>query len=237
MKRPMPRSPAVVLLSGGLDSATVLAIAKRDGFAPYALSFRYGQRHALELAAAGRVAQALGAERHVVATIDLGLFGGSALTADLDVPKDRPADEMAHGIPITYVPARNTVFLSFALAWAEVLGAFDLFVGVNALDYSGYPDCRPEYVAAFESMANLATRAGVEGTGRFRVRAPLIEMTKAEIIRTGLSLGVDYGLTLSCYDPSPDGVPCRRCDSCQLRAKGFLEAGVPDPALGETKHP
>ncbi len=225
------RPPAVVLLSGGLDSATVLAIARRDGFAPYALSFRYGQRHALELAAAGRVARALGAERHVVSTIDLGLFGGSALTADLDVPKDRPASEMAHDIPITYVPARNTVFLSFALAWAEVLGAFDLFVGVNALDYSGYPDCRPEYIAAFEAMANLATRAGVEGTGRFRVRAPLIEMTKADIIRTGISLGVDYGLTLSCYDPSPEGAPCRRCDSCQLRAKGFREAGLPDPAL------
>ena len=226
-----PRPPAVVLLSGGLDSATVLAIARRDGFAPHALSFRYGQRHALELAAAGRIAAALGAVRHVVVPIDLSLFGGSALTADIDVPKDRTGEAMAHGIPVTYVPARNTVFLSLALAWAEVLGAFDIFVGVNALDYSGYPDCRPEYVAAFEALANLATRAGVEGTGRFRVRAPLVEMTKADIIRTGLALGVDFGLTLSCYDPSPAGVPCRRCDSCQLRAKGFREAGVPDPAL------
>jgi len=225
------RPPAVVLLSGGLDSATVLAIARRDGYAPHALSFRYGQRHAQELAAASRVAVALGAVRHVVATIDLALFGGSALTADLEVPKDRSAAEMEKGIPVTYVPARNTVFLSFALAWAEVLGAFDLFLGVNALDYSGYPDCRPEYVAAFEAMANLATRAGVEGTGRFRVQAPLLAMTKAEIIRTGLALGVDYSLTLSCYDPSPGGAPCRRCDACVLRAKGFLEAGVPDPAL------
>ena len=229
-----PRPPAVVLLSGGLDSATVLAIARRDGFAPHALSFRYGQRHALELAAAARVAKALGAEEHVVATIDLGLFGGSALTADIDVPKDRAGEAIAHGIPVTYVPARNAVFLSFALAWAEVLGAFDLYLGVNALDYSGYPDCRPEFVAAFETLANLATRAGVEGTGRFRVRAPLLSMTKAEIIRTGLELGVDYGLTLSCYDPSPEGAPCRRCDACLLRAKGFREAGVPDPALGET---
>jgi 7-cyano-7-deazaguanine synthase len=227
----MPRPPAVVLLSGGLDSATVLAIARRDGFAPYALSFRYGQRHAVELAAAERVARSLGAERHVVATIDLALFGGSALTAAIDVPKDRPPAEIAHGIPVTYVPARNTVFLSFALAWAEVLGAYDIFVGVNALDYSGYPDCRPEFVEAFERLANLATRAGVEGTGRFHVRAPLLRMTKAEIIRTGLSLGVDYGLTLSCYDPATDGLPCGRCDSCQLRARGFLEAGVPDPAF------
>jgi 7-cyano-7-deazaguanine synthase len=226
-----PRPSAVVLLSGGLDSATCLAIAKDEGFAPYALSFRYGQRHAPELAAAGRVAAALGAERHVVASIDLGLFGGSALTADLDVPKDRADDAIAHGIPVTYVPARNAVFLSFALAWAEVLGAFDIFVGVNALDYSGYPDCRPEFVAAFEAMANLATRAGVEGAGRFRVRAPLLSMTKAEIVRTGLALGVDYGLTLSCYDPSAGGAPCLRCDACLLRAKGFREAGVPDPAL------
>ena len=226
-----PRPPAVVLLSGGLDSATVLAIARRDGFAPHALSFRYGQRHALELAAAARVAKALGAEEHVVATIDLGLFGGSALTADIDVPKDRAGEAIAHGIPVTYVPARNAVFLSFALAWAEVLGAFDLYLGVNALDYSGYPDCRPEFVAAFETLANLATRAGVEGTGRFRVRAPLLSMTKAEIIRTGLALGVDYGLTLSCYDPTAAGAPCLHCDACLLRAKGFREAGVPDPAL------
>lgn len=225
------RPRAVVLLSGGLDSATCLAIARSEGFAPYALSFRYGQRHAPELAAAGRVAAALGAERHVVASIDLGLFGGSALTADLDVPKDRDGEEIARGIPITYVPARNAVFLTFALAWAEVLGAFDLFVGVNALDYSGYPDCRPEFVLAFEAMANLATRAGVEGAGRFRVRAPLLSMTKSGIIRTGLALGVDYGLTLSCYDPSTEGAPCRRCDACHLRAKGFRDAGVPDPAL------
>jgi 7-cyano-7-deazaguanine synthase len=226
-----PRPPAVVLLSGGLDSATVLAIARRDGFAPYALSFRYGQRHAVELDAARRVAEALGAVRHVVVPIDLSLFGGSALTADIDVPKGRAEEEMSRGIPVTYVPARNTVFLSIALAWAEVLGAFDLFVGVNAMDYSGYPDCRPEYVAAFEAMANLATRAGVEGTGRFRVRAPLLEMTKADIVLTGLALGVDYGLTLSCYDPSPEGAPCRSCDACRLRAKGFREAGVADPAL------
>lgn len=231
MTRGMPRPPAVVLLSGGLDSATCLAIARSEGFEPHALSFRYGQRHAPELAAAGRVAAALGAERHVVATIDLGLFGGSALTSDAEVPKDRSDVERAHGIPVTYVPARNAVFLSFALAWAEVLGAFDLFIGVNALDYSGYPDCRPEFVAAFEAMANLATRAGVEGAGRFRVRAPLLAMSKAEIIRTGLALGVDYGLTLSCYDPTPEGAPCRRCDACVLRAKGFREAGVPDPAL------
>ena len=226
-----PRPPAVVLLSGGLDSTTVLAIARRDGFDPHALSFRYGQRHAVELAAARRVADALGAVKHVVVPIDLSVFGGSALTADIAVPKDRADEEMSHGIPVTYVPARNTVFLSIALAWAEVLGAFDIFVGVNAVDYSGYPDCRPEYVAAFEAMANLATRAGVEGAGRFRVRAPLLAMTKAEIIRAGLALGVDYSLTLSCYDPSPAGAPCRRCDACALRAKGFLEAGVPDPAL------
>jgi len=231
MTRPMPRPPAVVLLSGGLDSATVLAIARRDGFAPYALSFRYGQRHALELAAAGRVAKALGAERHVVATIDLGLFGGSALTADLEVPKDRPADEMAHGIPITYVPARNTVFLSFALAWAEVLGAFDLFVGVNALDYSGYPDCRPEYIAAFETLANLATKAGVEGRQRLQIHAPLMRLSKAQIVREGQRLGVDYALTSSCYDPGDGGRPCGACDACQLRARGFAEAGVADPLL------
>lgn len=226
-----PRPPAVVLLSGGLDSATVLAIARRDGFDPHALSFRYGQRHAVELAAARRVADALGAVKHVVVPIDLSVFGGSALTADIAVPKDRADEEMSHGIPVTYVPARNTVFLSIALAWAEVLGAFDIFVGVNAVDYSGYPDCRPEYVAAFEAMANLATRAGVEGAGRFRVRAPLLHMTKADIVRTGLALGVDYGLTTSCYDPSPEGSPCRRCDACRLRARGFLEAGVVDPAL------
>jgi 7-cyano-7-deazaguanine synthase len=220
----------VVLLSGGLDSATVLAMARAEGFACLALSFRYGQRHDHELRAAAAVAQALGAERHVVADIDLRAFGGSALTAELAVPKDRPEAEIARGIPVTYVPARNTIFLAYALAAAEVAGARDIFLGVNALDYSGYPDCRPEFIAAFEHMANLGTRAGVEGRG-FRIRAPLIAMTKAEIVRAGLALGVDYGLTHSCYDPAPDGRPCRRCDACLLRAKGFAEAGAADPAL------
>jgi 7-cyano-7-deazaguanine synthase len=223
--------PAVVLLSGGLDSTTVLAIAKAEGFTPYALSFRYGQRHVVELDCARRVAQVLGAAGHVVVDIDLRQFGGSALTADIDVPKDRDAAAMAHGIPITYVPARNTIFLSFALAWAETLGAADIFVGVNALDYSGYPDCRPEYIEAFERMANLATRAGVEGTTRLKIHAPLIEMSKAQIIRRGLDLGVDYGITSSCYDPGAGGEPCGRCDSCALRAKGFAEAGVEDPLV------
>ncbi len=218
---------AVVLLSGGLDSATVLAIAKSEGFQPYALSFRYGQRHAVELDAAARVA-ALGAAGHVIIDIDLRRFGGSALTAEIDVPKDRPAEAISHGIPITYVPARNTIFLSYALAWAEMLGAQDIFIGVNALDYSGYPDCRPEYIEAFERMANLATKAGVEGS-RLTIHAPLIALTKAEIIRRGTDLGVDYALTVSCYDPSPHAAACGRCDSCQLRRKGFAEAGVPDP--------
>ncbi len=222
---------AVVLLSGGLDSTTVLAIAQHHGCDLHALSFSYGQRHSAELAAARRVAAALGVSRHVVADIDLRAFGGSALTDDIDVPKDRLQDDMGEGIPVTYVPARNTIFLSFALAFAETVGAFDIFIGVNALDYSGYPDCRPEYIRAFEEMANLATKAGIEGTGRFTIHTPLISMTKKEIIETGLALGVDYGLTLSCYDPSPDGVPCRRCDACLLRAKGFVEAGVDDPAL------
>jgi 7-cyano-7-deazaguanine synthase len=208
---------AVVLLSGGLDSATALAIAKSSGFETYALSFRYGQRHAVELAAAARVAQSLGAKDHVVLDIDLRTFGGSALTDDIAVPKDRAPDSR---IPVTYVPARNTIFLSFALAWAEVLGAQDIFIGVNALDYSGYPDCRPEYLAAFQQMADLATKAGVEG-GRLTIHAPLIQMTKAEIIRKGLELGVDFDLTLSCYDPTPAGKPCGHCDACQLRAKGF----------------
>jgi 7-cyano-7-deazaguanine synthase len=208
---------AVVLLSGGLDSATALAIAKSSGFETYALSFRYGQRHAVELAAAARVAQSLGAKDHVVLDIDLRTFGGSALTDDIAVPKDRAPDSQ---IPVTYVPARNTIFLSFALAWAEVLGARDIFIGVNALDYSGYPDCRPEYLAAFQQMADLATKAGVEG-GRLTIHAPLIQMTKAEIIRKGLELGVDFDLTLSCYDPTPAGKPCGHCDACQLRAKGF----------------
>lgn len=223
-----PPRPAVVLLSGGLDSATVLAIARDEGFAPHALSFRYGQRHAVELAAARRVAASLGAVRHVVVDVDLAGFGGSALTADIPVPKGRTDEELSSGIPVTYVPARNTVFLAFALAYAETVGSTDLFLGVNALDYSGYPDCRPEFVAAFERLANLATKAGVEGA-RFRVHAPLISLTKAGIVRKGLALGVDYSLTLSCYDPSPEGLACGGCDSCQLRRKGFREAGVADP--------
>jgi 7-cyano-7-deazaguanine synthase len=220
---------AVCLLSGGLDSATTLACAKRDGFTCHALSFDYGQRHRMELAAAARVASALGAVQHKTAVIDLRLFGGSALTAAIDVPKDRPASEMTHGIPITYVPARNTIFLSFALAWAEVLGATDIFIGINAVDYSGYPDCRPEYVEAFEKMANLATKAGVEGTERLKIHTPLIAMTKEEIIRTGLSLGVDYSLTHSCYDPDSEGRSCGHCDSCQIRLAGFAAAGIADP--------
>lgn len=220
---------AVVLLSGGLDSATVLAIAKSRGYAPYALSFAYGQRHAWELEAAKRVATAGGAEQHRIAEIDLRVFGGSALTDDIAVPKGRSAEEMSHGIPVTYVPARNTIFLSFALAWAEVLGAEDIFLGVNALDYSGYPDCRPEFIAAYEAMANLATKAGVEGRQKLTIHTPLMKMTKAEIIRTGLELGVDYALTSSCYDPGPDGRPCGQCDSCLLRKKGFRENGMEDP--------
>jgi 7-cyano-7-deazaguanine synthase len=221
--------PAVVLLSGGLDSSTVLALAREQGFEPYALSFNYGQRHVHELAAAKAVARAQQAAKHVIAQIDLREFGGSALTADIAVPKGRTADDMSHGIPITYVPARNTVFLSFALAWAETLGASDIFVGVNALDYSGYPDCRPEYIEAFERMANLATRAGVEGTQKMQIHAPLIHMTKAQIVKEGVRLGVDYSQTSSCYDPGDDGRPCGSCDSCLLRAKGFAEAGLPDP--------
>lgn len=220
---------AVVLLSGGLDSTTVLAIAKHDGFLPYALSFRYGQRHEAELNAAARVASELGAAEHVVADVNLNVFGGSALTADINVPKARSSAEMAEGIPVTYVPARNTVFLSIALAWAEVLEADDIFVGVNALDYSGYPDCRPEYIHAFEQMANLATKAAVEGRQQIQIHAPLIDLTKAEIIKRGIELGVDYGLTHSCYDPDQEGRACGTCDSCLLRIKGFREAGVPDP--------
>jgi 7-cyano-7-deazaguanine synthase len=211
---------AVILLSGGLDSATILAIAKREGFACYALSFRYGQRHGLELEAARRVAQHLGATEHVILDIDLRQFGGSALTSDIPVPKDRPLDD---SIPITYVPARNTIFLSFALAWAEVLGAQAIFIGVNALDYSGYPDCRPEYITAFQRMADLATKAGVEGSQRLTIHTPLIEMTKAEIIRKGLELGVDFDMTLSCYDPAPDGTPCGHCDACHIRTRAFEE--------------
>jgi 7-cyano-7-deazaguanine synthase len=221
--------PAVVLLSGGLDSATALAVARHEGFRCHALTIAYGQRHAIELDAARRVADALGAVEHRVVPLDLRAFGGSALTADLPIPRDRSDEEMAAGIPITYVPARNTVFLALALAWAEVLGSFDLFMGVNAIDYSGYPDCRPEFVAAFEQLANLATKAGVEGKGRFRIHAPLVHFSKAEIIRLGLSLGVDYALTHSCYDPAPDGAACGRCDSCRLRRAGFAAASVPDP--------
>jgi 7-cyano-7-deazaguanine synthase len=223
--------PAVVLLSGGLDSTTTLAIAKSNGFAVYALSFRYGQRHGVELQSAARVAGALGVVEHAVIDIDLRRFGGSALTADIAVPKGRSALSMGEGIPVTYVPARNTVFLSFALAWAETLGCEDIFIGVNVQDYSGYPDCRPAFVEAFERMANLATAAGVEGRQRLKIHAPLMNMTKAEIIACGIKLGVDYGLTSSCYDPGTDGRPCGLCDSCLLRAKGFAEAGQPDPLL------
>ena len=222
---------AVVLLSGGLDSSTVLAVAKAEGFVPHAMSFRYGQRHAVELESARRVAQALGVAEHVVVDIDLRAFGGSALTSELAVPKGRAAEAMGQGIPVTYVPARNTIFLSFALAWAEVLGSSDVYIGVNAVDYSGYPDCRPEYIAAYERMANLATKAGVEGRQTLTLHTPLIHLSKADIIRRGLALGVDYALTSSCYDPAPDGRPCGACDSCQLRARGFAEAGVPDPLL------
>lgn len=221
---------AVVLLSGGVDSTTTLAVARQRGFETFALTFRYGQRHAAEIEAARRVAQALGATAHEIVTIDLRAFGGSALTGDLAVPKDRTAHEIGTGIPATYVPARNTIFLSFALAWAEVLGAWDVSLGVNALDYSGYPDCRPEFIGAFERMANMATKAAVEGRRRFKVHTPLIHLSKADIIRQGTALGVDYGLTLSCYDPTPDGASCGHCDSCALRRKGFAEAGVSDPA-------
>jgi 7-cyano-7-deazaguanine synthase len=218
-----------VLLSGGLDSYTAAAVARRDGFELYALSINYGQRHVRELAAARAVARALGIARHVEIDLDLSRFGGSALTADIDVPKDRPLD--ATDIPVTYVPARNTIFLSLALGWAEVVGATHIVIGVNALDYSGYPDCRPEFVRAFERLAALATRAGVEGRP-LTIGTPLIDMTKAEIIRLGTALGLDYGLTHSCYDPEPDGRPCGRCDSCRLRAHGFAAAGISDPLVG-----
>jgi 7-cyano-7-deazaguanine synthase len=220
---------AVVLLSGGLDSATALAEARAEGFETHALTVAYGQRHAVEIEAARRVARAMGVSRHVETTIDRRAFGGSALTADLDVPKDRNEAEMAASIPVTYVPARNTVFLSLALAWAESLGAFDLFVGVNCLDYSGYPDCRPEFLRAFEALANVATKAGVEGSGRFRIHAPLLHLTKEQIIGRGRELGVDYGLTHSCYDPTAHGLACGRCDSCRLRLEAFDRVGVPDP--------
>jgi 7-cyano-7-deazaguanine synthase len=219
---------AVVLLSGGLDSCTTAAIARSQGFDLHALTVRYGQRHAAELAAARRVALALGVVQHLELPLDLRAIGGSSLTSDQPVPHDR--DPSSPGIPSTYVPARNTLFLSLALGWAEVLGAYDIFIGVNALDYSGYPDCRPEFIAAFEQLAALATRAGVEGH-RFKVHAPLITLSKAEIIRQGVALGVDYGLTHSCYDPDPQGRPCGTCDSCAIRARGFAEAGLPDPAL------
>lgn len=224
------RKKAVVLLSGGLDSATTLAMAQADGFEVFAISFRYGQRHAAELASAAKVAAAAGVLEHRIVDIDLSQFGGSALTSDLLVPTRRTAEQMSEGIPITYVPARNTVFLSLALAWAEVLAASDIYLGVNSIDYSGYPDCRPEYIAAFERLANLATKAGVEGTSRFRIQAPLIALTKAQIIRKGLELAVDYSLTTSCYAPDPaSGRACGTCDACLLRLAGFRDAGVTDP--------
>ena len=219
---------AVCLLSGGLDSSTCLALARHEGYGCYALSFDYGQRHRVELQAAARVAQALGAERHVIARIDLRQIGGSALTSDVAVPKGRAPAEMAGGIPVTYVPARNTIFLSMALAWAEVLEAPDIFIGVNALDYSGYPDCRPEYIEAFERMANLATKAAVEGRWRVHIHTPLIRLSKAEIVRLARDLGLDFSLTHSCYDPGPDGRPCGQCDACLLRRKGFEEAAIED---------
>ncbi len=217
---------AVILYSGGLDSTTCLAIARAEGFTPYALSFAYGQRHAVELELAKKHAREAGAADHLVVEFDYRKVGGSALTSDLEVPKEGVGSD----IPVTYVPARNTIFLSFALGWAEVLGAFDIFIGVNALDYSGYPDCRPEFIAAYETMANLATKAAAEGKGRFTIHTPLIHLTKAEIIKKGVALGVDYGLTHSCYDPTPEGLACGRCDSCRLRLKGFAEAGMADPA-------
>lgn len=231
MGQPMIKEKkAVVLSSGGLDSTTAMAIAKDEGYEIYSLTFSYGQRHALELEAARKVEKALGAQEHMVIHLDLGKIGGSALTdATIDVPKARSEEEMKKEIPITYVPARNTIFLSYALAWAEVLGASEIFVGVNAIDYSGYPDCRPEYIKSFEDMANLAIKATVEGKMRITIRAPLIKMTKAEIIRKGMELGVDFQLTHSCYDPSPEGKACGQCDSCLLRKKGFREAGIPDP--------
>jgi len=226
---------AIVLLSGGLDSATVLAIARSEGYQCYALSFAYGQRHSIELDAAARAAHTLGATEHRVAQIDLRLFGGSALTDDIDVPKGREHDAMRQGIPVTYVPVRNTIFLSFALAWAEVLKAYDIFLGVNALDYSGYPDCRPEYIAAYEEMANLATAYALGEGKKVRIHAPLIHLTKAEIIQRGIALGVDYSATISCYDPTPDGRACGSCDACQLRRKGFADAGLADPTLYQEK--
>lgn len=225
---------AIVLLSGGLDSATVLAIARQQGYATHALSFRYGQRHAVELDAAKKIAANMKVSEHLIADIDLRLFGGSALTADIDVPRDRDEANLSSEIPITYVPARNTIFLSFALAWAEVLQSSDIFIGVNAMDYSGYPDCRPEYIKAYENMANLATKAGVEGQTHMTIHTPLIDLSKSQIIQRGIQLGVDYAQTLSCYDPDENGQPCGHCDSCQLRARGFSQAGIADPALAQT---
>ena len=220
---------AVVLLSGGVDSATTLAIARDEGFDCHAITFDYGQRHRFEIESARRVADSMGVARHVTIPFDLRAIGGSALTDDIPVPRDQDPDSMGGQIPVTYVPARNTIFLSFALGWSEVLGAFDLYIGANAIDYSGYPDCRPEYIAAYENLANLATRAGVTGQGRFSIHAPLIEMSKADILRTGARLGVDYALTTSCYDTADDGAACGGCDACVLRRRGFAEAGIPDP--------
>ncbi|HEV3197730.1 MAG TPA: 7-cyano-7-deazaguanine synthase QueC [Bryobacteraceae bacterium] len=223
-----PGKRAVCLLSGGLDSATCLALARREGYACYALSFDYSQRHKIEIEAAGRVAASIGVEKHLVAKIGLDAFGGSALTADIAVPKGRSTDQMGHGIPVTYVPARNTIFLSFALAWAEALESSDIFIGVNALDYSGYPDCRPEYIEAYQRMANLATRAGVEGTTVLTIHTPLMDLNKAQIVKLGQEVGLPFGLTHSCYDPGPDGRACGQCDACLLRRKGFEEAGIED---------
>lgn len=225
----MGSKKAVVLSSGGIDSTTAMAVAVREGFEISSLSFSYGQRHRIELDSARRVAAAFGAKRHLVIEINPTVFGGSALTDNIEVPKGRSEMEMAEKIPVTYVPARNTIFLSYALAWAEVLGAYDIFIGVTNVDYSGYPDCRPEFIAAFEQMANVATKAGVEGSRRILIRAPLIDLSKAEIIKLGLSLGVDYSLTHSCYDPGPAGEACGECDTCKLRLKGFREAGIEDP--------
>ena len=227
----MTKPNAVVLLSGGMDSATTAAIALGQGFEIHALTFRYGQRHSVELEAARRVVRHLGIRRHVVLDIDLRAFGGSALTGELELPRDTPIEEIGQGIPATYVPARNTIFLSFALGWAEVLGASDIFIGANAMDYSGYPDCRPEYIEAYQRMAALATRAGVEEGRRLSIHTPLIERSKREIIERGLELGIDFGITLTCYDPSPDGAACGHCEACLLRLKGFREAGLEDPAI------
>jgi 7-cyano-7-deazaguanine synthase len=226
---------AIVLLSGGLDSTTTLAIAQSKGYEINALTFRYGQRHEFEIETARKIAGQFGVAQHVISQIDLRAFGGSALTSDVEVPKGRSLEEMSEGIPVTYVPARNTIFLSFALAWAEVVGASDIFLGVNALDYSGYPDCRPEYIEAYERMANLATKAGIEGRQRLKIHTPLIHLSKAEIIQQGLELGVDYSMTSTCYDPSPTGRACGQCDACLLRLKGFAENGIPDPAPYQTE--